>query len=43
MFGSSNTLVARFLGGINVGTLEGDEWRRHRKVILSLNHHYKHL
>ena len=32
MFGRKGSLVYRFLGGKHVGSLEGSEWRRHRKV-----------
>ncbi|CEP14750.1 hypothetical protein [Parasitella parasitica] len=33
MFGREGSLVYRFLGGKHVGSLEGAEWRRHRKII----------
>lgn len=32
MFGRKGSLIYRFLGGKHVGSLEGSEWRRHRKV-----------
>ena len=33
MFGRKGSLIYRFLGGKHVGSLEGSEWRRHRKII----------
>ncbi|CAO3625785.1 unnamed protein product [Mucor hiemalis] len=38
MFGSSGTLVARFVGGGNVGNLEGEVWKRHRKIMNPVFH-----
>ncbi|KAL7314552.1 hypothetical protein PS15m_006108 [Mucor circinelloides] len=33
MFGREGSLVCKFIGGKHVGSLEGAEWRRHRKII----------
>ncbi|KAI9255830.1 cytochrome P450 [Helicostylum pulchrum] len=32
IFGSGGSLICKFLGGKNVGTVEGEEWKRHRKI-----------
>ncbi|GAN04773.1 cytochrome P450 [Mucor ambiguus] len=33
MFGREGSLIYKFIGGKHVGSLEGAEWRRHRKII----------
>ncbi|KAL9559225.1 hypothetical protein MBANPS3_000542 [Mucor bainieri] len=33
MFGREGSLIYKFIGGDNIGSVEGAEWRRHRKVI----------
>lgn len=34
MFGEGNNLMSRFVGGPNLGSRNGEDWRRHKKVRL---------